>query len=180
VGHSIDDEIKEKARKVRLLLLDVDGVLTDGKIIYDSEGRELKFFNVQDGLGVRLLGISGIKAVLVTTRRSPVLEKRAKDMQVDRIYEGILHKTEVLDQILDTYQVRKEEICYVGDDLVDLGIMRLIGFPVAVKNACREVKEAASYVTERKGGEGAVREVAELILKTKGAWHRVLRSGLGL
>jgi len=180
VQDDIHNEIREKAKKVKLLLLDVDGVLTDGRIIYDSEGRELKFFNVQDGLGVRLLEISGVKIALVTTRRSPVLERRVKDMGVDRIYEGILRKTGVLDQILDTYQVRRDEVCYVGDDLVDLGIMRLVGFPVAVKNACQEVKDAASYVTERKGGEGAVREVSELILKVKGTWDRALRSGLNL
>jgi len=180
VNDKVGNEITEKARKVRLLLLDVDGVLTDGRIIYDSEGRELKFFNVQDGLGVRLLEISGIKTVLVTTRPSEVLERRAKDMKIDRVYDGVLHKTMILDEIVDAYGVESEEICYVGDDLVDLGIMRRVGFPVAVRNACREVKEAASYITEKKGGEGAVREVSELIMKAKGTWDGALKSGLGL
>lgn len=177
---NVDEVLRGKIGKIKLFVLDVDGVLTDGRIIFDSEGRELKFFDVQDGLGIRLLKAAGIKTILITLRASKVVERRARDLGVEDFYEGIQPKTRVLKEILEKHKVREEEICYVGDDLVDLGMMKVIGFPVAVMNGCQEIKEAASYITQKTGGRGAVREVAELILRTQGRWHEILGSELGL
>lgn len=179
LGFEVDEDLKARIKKIKLLILDVDGVLTDGRIIYDSEGRELKFFDVQDGLGIRLLRTSGIKTILITYKPSNAIGRRAKEIQVADLYEGILPKTTVLKEILDKYEVRVEEICFVGDDLVDLGMMKVVGFPVAVINACQEIKEAASYITRKRGGRGAVREVVELILRTQERWHEILEKEFG-
>ncbi|MCM8774182.1 MAG: HAD-IIIA family hydrolase [Candidatus Omnitrophica bacterium] len=161
--------------KIKLLLLDVDGVLTKGEIIYDSEGRELKVFDVKDGLGIYLLGKMGIKVILVTAKDSSVVRKRAIDMGVE-VYAGILPKESILSKIEKDYSVGSNEICFVGDDLIDIGIMKKVGVPVAVKNAAKEVKDIAVYVTKHKGGEGAVREIGELILKSKKLWYRAIEN----
>lgn len=170
----LDEDQKKRIRKIKLLILDVDGVMTDGRIIYDSEGRDLKCFDVQDGLGLRLLMSAGIKTMLITSRRSKTIQRRARDLGIEDFYEGIQTKTEVLLEILEKHKVSVEEICYVGDDLVDLGMMKRVGFPVAVTNACDEIKEAARYITRKTGGRGAVREVVELILRTQGRWEEIL------
>ena len=171
----VKEDLREKARKIKLLLLDVDGVLTDGKIVYDSRGRDMKFFDVHDGLGVYVLQKCGIKTILITAKGSRAIGPRARDMQVEAVFENISPKSAVLDKILKKYDVNIDEVCFVGDDLVDLCLMKRVGFPVAVFNACPEIKQAASYITLREGGRGAVREVAELILKSQGKWEEVLR-----
>ncbi|MDD5730911.1 MAG: HAD-IIIA family hydrolase [Candidatus Omnitrophica bacterium] len=170
------DYFSDKAAKVKVLLLDVDGVLTDGRIIYDSRGQDVKFFDVHDGMGVHLLKKAGIATILITAKGSKAIKPRAKDMQVDAVFEGVSPKTSVLDKILKKYKVTSGQLCYVGDDLVDICIMRKVGFPVAVINACPEVKKASVYVTARSGGRGAVREVAELILKAQGKWEKLIGS----
>jgi len=172
----IKQELVEKAKKVKLFLLDVDGVLTDGRIIYDSRGRDMKFFDVHDGLGVYILKKAGIPTILITAKGSRAIRPRARDMQVETIYENISPKTKVLDRILKEYRVSREEVCFVGDDLVDLCLMKSVGFPVAVFNAAAEIKQVADYITVREGGRGAVREVAELILKSQGRWNEVILS----
>jgi len=171
----IKDELKLKASKIKLLLLDVDGVLTDGRIIYDSRGRDSKFFDVHDGLGVYVLHKSGIKTVLITAKSSKTISPRAKDMRVAEVFADIFPKSSVLDRILKKYGVSSDEVCFVGDDLVDLSIMRKVGLPVAVANAADEIKEVASFITSCVGGRGAVREVAELILKSQGKWEDILK-----
>jgi 3-deoxy-D-manno-octulosonate 8-phosphate phosphatase (KDO 8-P phosphatase) len=167
----LKEDLKDSARKTKLLLLDVDGVLTDGRIVYDSRGRDMKFFDVHDGLGVYLLKKSGIPTILVTAKGSRAIRPRARDMRVEAVFADISPKSIVLDRILKKYKVEASEVCFVGDDLVDLCLMKRVGFPVAVFNACPEIKQAAAYVTLREGGRGAVREVAELILKAKGKWQ---------
>jgi 3-deoxy-D-manno-octulosonate 8-phosphate phosphatase (KDO 8-P phosphatase) len=169
-----DASVRDKIIKVKLLILDVDGVLTDGRIIYDSEGRESRSFDAQDGIGILLLRAAGIKTIMITIKPSKAVEYRARDLKVEEVYQGVKPKTKALQQILAKHGLNRDEICYVGDDLVDIGMMKAVGFPVAVENAAREVKEAASYVTERLGGRGAVREIAELILKTQGKWNKLL------
>lgn len=164
----------EKAKKVKLLLLDVDGVLTDGRIVYDSRGQDLKFFDVHDGLGVYLLKKAGIKTILITAKGSRAIRPRAKDMQVEEVFEDISPKTSVLDRILKKYNLKLDEVCFVGDDLVDLCLMKKVGFPIAVFNAASEIKKVASYITLKEGGRGAVREVAELILKSQGRWEELV------
>jgi 3-deoxy-D-manno-octulosonate 8-phosphate phosphatase (KDO 8-P phosphatase) len=168
---NIEESVLAKAKKVKLLLLDVDGVLTDGRIIYDSKGRDSKFFDVHDGLGVYLLKKAGIPTILITAKGSRTIKPRAKDMRVEEVFADVSPKSSVLDKILCKYKVNREEICFVGDDLVDLCLMKRAGFPVAVFNACPEIKQAASYITLKSGGRGAVREVAELILKSQGTWQ---------
>jgi len=150
---------------VKLLVLDVDGVLTRGEIIYDDHGRELKIFNVKDGLGIFLLGRLGIKTVILSAKNSPVLKKRAKDMRVAEVIGGILPKENAICGITKKYGVRENQICFIGDDLIDLGVMKKVGLSIAVNDAPQAVRKAACYITVKKGGEGAVREVIDLIFK---------------
>ncbi|MCX5706771.1 MAG: HAD-IIIA family hydrolase [Candidatus Omnitrophica bacterium] len=170
----VKEELKSRAKKIKLLLLDVDGVLTDGRIIYDSKERDSKFFDVHDGLGVYVLNKAGIKTVLITAKGSATIKPRARDMRVAEVFADISPKSAVLDKILKKYNVDSSEVCFVGDDLVDLGLMKRVGFPVAVFNACPEIKQAAFYITIRYGGRGAVREVAELILKAQDRWKEII------
>lgn len=170
----IKEDLKEKAKKIKLLILDVDGVLTDGRIIYDSAGRDMKFFDVHDGLGVYLLKKAGIPTILITAKGSRAIKPRARDMRVETVFENISPKTVVLDKILKKYKLNLDEVCFVGDDLVDLCLMKKVGFPIAVFNATPEIKEVASYITLKQGGRGAVREVAELILKAQDKWEELV------
>lgn len=170
------EELTERARKIKILLLDVDGVLTDGRIIYDSQGRDSKFFDVHDGLGVYVLSKAGIKTIIVTAKGSRTIKPRARDMRVAEVFADIAPKSSILEKVTRKYKVSSEEICFMGDDLVDLGLMKIVGLPIAVFNACPEIKQAASYITVRHGGRGAVREIAELILKSQGKWEPIIRS----
>ncbi|MFH1269448.1 MAG: HAD-IIIA family hydrolase [Candidatus Omnitrophota bacterium] len=170
----IKQELIEKAKKIKMLLLDVDGVLTDGRIIYDSSGRDMKFFDVHDGLGVYCLKKAGIKTILITAKGSRAIKPRARDMRVEAVFENIFPKTVVLEKILKKYKLNAEEVCFVGDDLVDLSLMKKAGLSIAVFNAAPEIKQAASYVTLKHGGHGAVREVVELILKAQGKWQEII------
>jgi 3-deoxy-D-manno-octulosonate 8-phosphate phosphatase (KDO 8-P phosphatase) len=172
----MEQNLIDKIKKIKVLLLDVDGVLTDGRIIYDSRGRDSKFFDVHDGMGVYLLKKSGIPSVLITAKGSRTIKPRAKDMRVDMVFEDVSPKTSVLDKIIKIYKVTPEELCFVADDLVDLCLMKKVGFPVAVANAAPEIKKAAVFVTAKSGGRGAVRELAELILKTQGKWEEALKA----
>lgn len=164
---------RELFKNIKLLILDVDGVLTKGEIIYDDKGRELKIFNVKDGLGIFLLRKVGIKTVFLTAKDSPVVHKRAKDMHVEEVIGGILPKETVLKNFLVKYRVNPQEICFIGDDLIDIGLMKKVGASVAVGDAPIMVKKAASYITSKNGGEGAVREVVELIFKAQNLENKV-------
>jgi 3-deoxy-D-manno-octulosonate 8-phosphate phosphatase (KDO 8-P phosphatase) len=170
------DDLRAKAAQVKMLLLDVDGVLTDGRIIYDSRGRDMKFFDVHDGLGVYMLRRAGIRTILITAKGSKTIKPRARDMRVEDVYANITPKSLVLDKIIKKYKLQASEICFVGDDLVDLCVMKRVGLPIAVFNAAQEIKKAATYITIRHGGRGAVREVAELILKSQGKWEEALKA----
>lgn len=167
----VEESILNKAKKIKLLLLDVDGVLTDGRIVYNSRGEDAKFFHVHDGLGVYLLKKAGIKTILITAKGSKAIRPRARDMQVEEIFQNIFPKSAVLGKILNKNKVNSDEVCFVGDDLVDLCLMKRVGFPIAVSNAAPEIKQVAAYITLNHGGLGAVREVAELILKSQGKWE---------
>ena len=166
-------EHKRLFKKVKLLVLDVDGVLTNEEIMYDDRGRELKIFNVKDGLGIVILGKMGVPTVLLTAKDSPVVRRRARDFRAECI-AGLLPKENALASLCKRYAVGLDEICFVGDDVIDLGVMRRVGAPVAVSNACRELKQVAAYTTKHAGGQGAVREVVELILREKGMWTRAV------
>jgi 3-deoxy-D-manno-octulosonate 8-phosphate phosphatase (KDO 8-P phosphatase) len=163
-------DIQERAKKIKLLLLDVDGVLTDGKIILGSYGDELKNFDVSDGLGIVLMKRSKIRCVLVTAKCSKVVTIRMKQLGIDRVYENHF-KIHALRKIIKRFRVKEEEICFIGDDLIDIPILKRAGLAVAVQNAVPEAKAVSHYVTRSKGGNGAVREVCEMILKSQGAWE---------
>lgn len=166
--------LRKKLKKVKLLILDVDGVLTKGEIIYDSRGRELKVFNVKDGLGIFLLSKLGINTVLFTAKDSAIVRRRAVQMGVREVFGGILPKARMIESIKKKYRVKEGEICYIGDDLVDISIMKEVGLPIAVKDASEEVKRIAVYVTRKEGGGGAVREIVEMILRAKNMWRRAV------
>lgn len=155
---------------VKLLILDVDGVLTGGEIIIDSAGQELKHFNVHDGTGVKYLQRCGLQVALLSGRHSEPTTVRAKQLGIDIVYQGAGDKLEVLQEIMGRAGVREEEIAYMGDDLLDLPVLRRVGYPMAPANARPEVRKVVEYVTDARGGEGAVREAAEHILRGQGRW----------
>lgn len=163
-----------KLKDIKILLLDVDGVLTDGGIIYDDDGTETKIFNVKDGLGIRLLMEAGIHLCIVTGRRSNALVRRCKDLGIDHIYDGVRNKVDVLDAILARTGLSAAEVAFIGDDLPDLALMKKIGLSIAVADADKTILENADMVTSAKGGHGAVREVCEAILSAKGLWKKIL------
>jgi 3-deoxy-D-manno-octulosonate 8-phosphate phosphatase (KDO 8-P phosphatase) len=163
----------EKARAIKLLILDVDGVLTDGKIVYADRGEELKCFDVKDGHGIKLLLRAGIEVALVTGRKSAAVEHRAQDLGIKLVFQKALNKIEAYEEIRATQKLRDEELCVMGDDLPDLPILRKCGFSVAVPDSVDEVMQEVDYVTKREAGKGAVREVCEIILKAQGLWERV-------
>ncbi len=165
--------IEERAKKIKLLILDVDGVLTDGSIVYDNFGDELKFFNVHDGLGVSLLRKVGIRTVIITARNTKAVVKRARDMRVAAVYSNHF-KLKTYQKVLRRFRVKNEEVCFIGDDLLDLSIIKRAGFAVAPPNAVKQVKNSAHHITQRHGGHGAVRELAELILRSQGLWDKAI------
>lgn len=166
--------LEERAKKIKLLILDVDGVLTDGRIIYDNFGDEFKCFNVQDGLGFALLHASGIKAVIITAKKSKPVLRRAREMGVARVYQNAWQKVKVYDRVLKKFRLQDSEVCFIGDDLIDVPVLKRVGLAVAVANGVSEVKDCAHYITQKEGGRGAVREIIELILKSQNLWHKLL------
>ena len=173
VKEDIEEQILMKIRKVKLLILDVDGVMTDGRIVMDDAGLESKQFDVRDGHGLKMLMRLGIDVVLLTGRRSRVVEHRAADLGITEVHQGIRNKAEAFAEILKRREMIAEETAYVGDDVIDIPLLRRTGFSVAVADAVPEVRRIADYVTHQGGGRGAVREVCELILKAQNRWSDV-------
>jgi len=169
----VKKNIQEKLCKIKLLILDVDGVMTDGSIIMDHEGRESKSFNVLDGHGLKMLQRYGVKVAILTGRKSKVVEYRAKDLGIADVYQGALNKKEVFEKILGKHKLSADEVAYVGDDIVDIPVLKRVGFSAAVADALDVVKKSVNYVTKNNGGHGAVREVCEMILQTQGKWPEV-------
>ena len=168
-----DRELDERAGKIKLVIVDNDGVLTDGRIVYGDHGDELKFFDVQDGFGMVMLRRAGLHTVMISAKKSKINTRRAKELQISKVYQNAFNKLDAFHQVCKKFKVAPEEICYVGDDLIDIPILRRVGLAVSVPNAVEEAKKEAHYVTERSGGRGAVREVTDLILKTQGKWADV-------
>lgn len=163
-------DILDRARRIKLVIMDIDGVMTDGRIIYSIYGDELKFFDVQDGFGITLLNRAGIKSVIITAKKSRIVKLRCRDMKVRKAYQGYVDKLVPFNDILRRFGVKPEEVCFVGDDLIDIPVLKRVGFAVAVPNAVDEVKSASHYVTSKTGGRGAVREICDLIIKSQGKW----------
>ena len=171
----IAENLKEKLLKIKIVLIDNDGVLTDGRIVYGDYGDELKFFDVQDGFGMTLLKRAGFPVVVVSGKKSRINNRRAKELEVDKLFQKATDKLKIFERILKKYKISADEALYIGDDLIDLPVMRRAGFAAAVANAVPEIKEVSHYVTERSGGRGAVREVIDLLLKAQGKWEAVTR-----
>lgn len=157
-----------KGEHIRVLLLDVDGVMTDGEIIYSDTGTETKAFNVKDGLGIKLLMNAGVTVGIITGRRSGALLHRCADLGIDLIYDGIQNKGAIIDAVVSRTGVQASELAFVGDDLPDIPLLKKVGLAIAVADAHDAVKQVADWVTTKKGGHGAVREVCESILAAKG------------
>lgn len=170
----LSEEQLRRASRVSVLLIDVDGVLTDGRIIYAEYGDELKHFDVQDGAGLVFWNRVGLKTAIITARTSRLVKRRAKELRVDFLAQGCLVKLPFYERLLKRFRVSDEQVCAIADDLMELPILRRVGFAVAVSNAVEEIRRASHYVTRRPGGRGAVREAVELILKAKGLWGQVL------
>ena len=162
-------------KKIRLLICDVDGVLTDGRIIFDSAGAEAKQFHVRDGSGLKYWLRAGRQAALLSGRQSPVVARRAEELGITLVEQGAKEKLPALERLLKAAGRRADEAAYVGDDLPDLPVFRVVGFRVAVADAAAELRAAADYVTQALGGQGAVREVVELLLKAQGQWDGILK-----
>ena len=157
----------ERLKKIRLLALDVDGVLTDGRIVYGNYGDELKFFDVQDGFGLYLLHRSKIKAVFITAKKSTVVTRRAKESRVDKVYQNSKDKLKTYEKMKRRFRVKDEEVCFMGDDLIDLPIMVRAGVAISSPNAVAAVRQRSHFITGHLGGRGAVREVVDLILESQ-------------
>ena len=167
----------EQLRRIRCLLTDVDGVLTDGRIHLNDAGEESKAFHVHDAAGLVYWHRSGGMTGFVSGRLGKMVEKRAHDLGVAEVHLGHLDKLPVLKDILQRHELMAEEVAYVGDDLVDLPVLAAVGFAVTVPNARIEVRERVHYVTETHGGDGALREVIEILLKAQGKWEDLVRKG---
>lgn len=165
---AFDPLLLQRAAGIRLLALDVDGVLTDGQLYYDSNGNEMKAFNVRDGLGMRLLALNGIELALITARQSRMVEARAENLGIKRVYQGRLNKLEAFHDILAETGLDPDQVCYAGDDWLDLPVLRRAGLAVTVADGDPVVREEAHWVTSRPGGHGAVREICDLILAAQG------------
>lgn len=162
-----------KLEKIKLLILDVDGVLTNGIVFISGTGNESKAFHLRDGHGLKLLQKSGIWIVLLSGRYSEATSRRAAELGIGELYQGITDKVALYEKIVSEKGLKDDEVAYMGDDLMDLPLLRRAGFAVTVSDGIQEAKEIADYVTTRKGGQGAVREVIELILKSQGKWEEV-------
>lgn len=164
----------ERARKTRLLMMDVDGVLTDGRIIQDGHGHELKVFDVKDGHGIVMAHRAKLRTALISGRESETIRRRAEELGIELVFQKIWNKLEVYEKILVDTELTHDQVAYIGDDLIDIPLLRRVGLAVAVADAVDEVKAAAHLITQRPGGQGAVREVIELILRAQGHWDSLI------
>jgi 3-deoxy-D-manno-octulosonate 8-phosphate phosphatase (KDO 8-P phosphatase) len=164
--------LAERCRSVELLVLDIDGVLTEGGIVYGTGGLEIKHFHVRDGSGLKLWKQAGKRSAVITGRSSPVVDVRAAELGVEFVFQGASDKLSVYNGLLAETELPPSAVCYVGDDLPDLACLQNCGLAAVVGDGCREARAAAHYITRAPGGRGAVREVVELILRCQGKWGR--------
>ncbi len=165
----------EKARDIQLLLLDVDGVLTDGNLLYSGNGEESKAFNTQDGFGLRLLREAGVEVGVITARKSEVVARRANELKMGHIYQGVGNKNEAFKEVMRVTGLKPYQIAYMGDDWLDLVLLQQVGLALVPANGAREVKEIAHFITARSGGAGAVRDACDLIIEGKNLLMELLQ-----
>lgn len=164
---------KARALRIKMIVMDVDGTLTDGALFVLPDGEEVKSYNVRDGLGILLAHLAGFKTAIITGKTSRALEKRAKKLRIDELHQGILDKKPALDAILEKHQLKSDEVAYIGDDLGDLAVLKSVGLAGAVADAHPEVKKNCHFISGHEGGRGAVREFIEFILDAQGKWGEV-------
>ncbi len=165
---TVANAVIESAKKIKLLLLDVDGVLTDGRLYYGNSGEEMKAFNIQDGLGIKLLQQGDIRVGIITGRVSALLQRRADELAINPVVQGREDKLTALNELLETMEIGMDEIAFMGDDLPDLAVIRCVGLGITPANGSSTLAQQAHWQTARRGGDGAVREVAEMILGAQG------------
>lgn len=177
--HKSEAEITERAARIKLLVLDVDGVLTDGGLIWRADGQESKVFHVHDGHGIRLVQRAGIEVALLTGRSSQVVTLRAKDLGIELVVQGSRDKLSDYEEILQQRQFEDQDVAYVGDDLVDIPVLKRVGLAVAVASATPLVHVCCHASTQKAGGRGAVREVCDLLLVAQDKWEKIIGPYLG-
>ncbi|MFZ5448891.1 MAG: KdsC family phosphatase [Thermodesulfobacteriota bacterium] len=168
------EDVWTRARAIRLLILDIDGVLTDGRLYFDARGETLKVFHVRDGHGIKMAQRSGIEVAFISGRRSDAAFQRARELGITRFYEGVRDKVAIMEELLAALNLEAPEVAAVGDELVDLPLFQRVGLSVAVADAVPEVAAAAHWVTSLPGGQGAVREICDLLLKAQGKWEELI------
>ncbi len=171
-------KLDDRCRKIELVLSDVDGVLTSGGIIFDNQGIETKEFHIRDGLGIRLWQRAGFRFGILTARTSHIVRLRAVELGIEIVRQGFEDKLPAVQQIIEQHGLQLDQVCYIGDDLTDLPVMRRVGLGVAVADAASDVRTYAHLVTELGGGKGAVRELIETLLKAKNRWDDLIRKYL--
>jgi 3-deoxy-D-manno-octulosonate 8-phosphate phosphatase (KDO 8-P phosphatase) len=174
-SNTLSEEVVSRARRIKLLLMDCDGVLTDGHLWLTEDDDEQKAFHARDGQGISLMHRAGLRTGIITGRKSTAVDRRARDLKMSYVHQFAKDKVKALNEIIAEAGVSVEECAFVGDDLADIPPMRRVGFAVAVADAVEETKQAAHYVTCLQGGQGAVREVCELILKAQGRWEELMQ-----
>ena len=167
-------DLEERCRRIELMLSDVDGVLTDGRVVFDNQGIETKRFHIHDGMGIRLWQKAGYRFGLVTGRNSQVVKMRAAELEIGIVRQGAGDKLATVREVLSELGLSPAQACYIGDDLPDLPAIRAVGLGVAVADAVAELRQAAHHVTTARGGSGAVRETIEMILKTQRRWDDLI------
>ncbi|MFH1868163.1 MAG: HAD hydrolase family protein [Candidatus Omnitrophota bacterium] len=165
--------LKKKAKNIELLIMDVDGVLTPGYIVLDESGAEMKFFDVHDGFGLALWKKAGLKTAIITAGNTKAVMKRAEYLKVDKVCQNASNKLKTYNILKEEFALGDEQICFIGDDLIDLPVLKKAGFSCCVSNAHKDALPFAHYVSRNKGGRGAVREIIDIILKAKGLWDKV-------
>jgi len=171
--------IKEKAMNIKMLILDVDGVMTDGSIIIDNNGNELKRFNVRDGHGIKMLQRAGIQVAIITGRISDVVNKRALELGITEVYQKVFRKSRVYEELLEKYKLGDENVAFMGDDIVDVELLKKAGLSAVPADADEEAKKYADIEMKNNGGRGAVREFTDMLLKSAGLWEKVSGEFLG-
>lgn len=179
-GNRISAEARRRIKDVKLLIMDVDGVLTNGYIVLGDDPGELKIFDVQDGLGLMLWKKAGLKSAIITAGNTKAVERRADSLKIDKVYQGSINKIEAYNHLKKEFEVNDNQICFIGDDLIDIPILKKAGFACCVLNASKDIYSYAHYVSKAEGGRGAVREIIELILKEQNLWNGVIEEFIGV
>lgn len=164
---------QERARPIKMILMDVDGTLTDGTLFVLPDGEEVKSYHVRDGLGILLAQLAGLRMGIITGKTSKALERRAARLGIDELHQGVLDKKKALDVILEKHGLRSEEVAYIGDDLGDLEVIKAVGLAAAVADAHPLIKQHSHFLCQKEGGKGAVREFIEFILESQGKWGMI-------